>query len=542
MNRIRGAVRWAAVLAAGMVLLGASCSAPSGDDATPGGKAPGATGHGTPVLAFVRPKAREMVLADAAGRTWRGARLSAPADAVRWSPDATALAWIDAEYDSPDGRKLHVLDVATGRERATPCPCRGIGFLGDDVATVTTDGDALLLFPLRGQPRRLPLSSAQPPYAKVAAGGRDQVTVASPLPELQAGRGQYQLVAVDGSGVVSPFRPAGTPTSFLEGLQSPGGQDIAWSFYDSGGACWNVSGIRLATYGREGRQAPDRPTDAAMVRALLKDRVTVQSFAWAGQGLTVTFGPQVNCQVAQTKRFVSYYLKDGRWHYIGSGMLAVGYGARGRAVRLLAPQRPQTQPPEELPVPVGDLEFTDQQGKRRVISTGVSSFSFTPTESTRANEPKTTPQPEQTEVARTDDRGGPVPQPLRALAQRIRDAARAGDVSLLRSLCDLCDEETLAALPTAAGRRELVRLLSSHPGRTGNGIVFPGLAAHHCVDEPGQDVSRTSEQIEDIGLLDIPQEDDDSYDGTTYAPDLDHRLQLRLGAGGKALWVGRYTP
>ncbi|WP_329222161.1 hypothetical protein OG352_33740 [Streptomyces sp. NBC_01485] len=544
MNRIGRALRRLAVLAAGTALLGASCGAPSPDDASPGGSGrPGAADRGSPVLAFVRPKANEIVLADAAGRTWRGARLTAPADDVRWSPDASALAWIDAEYDSPNGRKLHVLDIATGRERATPCPCRGVGFLGDDVATVTTDGDALLLFPHDGAPRRAPLSAPQPDYAKVAAGGADGVTVVSPLPEMQVGRGQYQLVAVDRSGAVSPFRPAGAPTSFQEGQASPDGQSIVWNSYESGGACWNVADIRLASYDLKARQSPKRPADAAMAQSLLKERIAVNAFAWAGQGLTVTFGPLVGCQVVHPARFVSYYLRDGAWRFIGSGMLALGYGAEGRSARLLVPERPAAQKPDENPFPaLGDLEFTDRQGGRLVIGTSVSFFSFTPAESARAAEPPATPQPAQSEVARTDDRGEPFPQPLRALAQRIRDAAKAGDVPLLRSLCAHCDEETLAALPTVEGRRALVRLLSSHPGRTENGVVFPGLAAHHCVDEPGQDVSCTSEQIQDIALLDVPVEDEDSYDGTVYAPELDDRLQLRLGSGGKALWVGRLTP
>ncbi|MFJ8590954.1 hypothetical protein [Streptomyces sp. NPDC093598] len=544
MNSRAAAVRWAAALVAGAALLGAGCDAPGG-----GGDAPGAgdkpkAAHGSPVLAFVRPLAREIVLADAAGRTWRGARLSAAADDVRWSPDGSALAWIDDENDSPDGRRLHRLDIATGRERTTPCACRGVGFLGDDAATLTTDGDALMLFAADGQVRRAQLSVPQPDYARVAAGGRDAVTIAGMLPEEKAGRGQYELVAADRSGTVRPFLPAGAPTSFNEGLQSPDGRRIGWSSSDSSGACWNVGTMRFAAYGEKGRQEPERPADAAMARALLEDRVSVTGFAWAGAGVTATFGPIVGCQAAPPGRFVSYHLRDGKWRFIGSGMIAVGYGAQKRIARLLVPERPRPRKDEEFHLPLlGDLEFTDRHGVRHVLGSRVSAFVFTPAESAKAAAPATAAQPGQTGVAKSTDRGEPVPAHLRALAQRIRDAAGADDVARLLDLCDHCDDETRAPLRTAEGRRAVVRLLSSHPGLTENGVVFPGLAAHRCVDEPERDITCTAEQLHDIALLDIPVADGTgTYEGQVYEAESEQRLQLRTGAGGKALWVGRYAP
>lgn len=546
MNRRVTWPRRAAALLLGAALLGAGCDAPDGgDDASSGGSAPGAA-HGAPVLAFVRPLAREIVLTDAAGRTWRGARLRAAADDVRWSPDGSALAWIDDENDSPGGRRLHRLDVATGRERTTPCPCRGVGFLGDEAATVTTDGDALLLFAADGRVRRAALSTALGDYATVAAGGRDAVTIADLLPEEEAGRGQYQLVAADRSGTVRPFLPARAPTSFQEGLASPDGRRIAWRSSDSGGACWHDGNALLATYGQKGRQTPERPADAATTRALLKDRASVTGLAWAGEGLTVTFGPDMGCQAVPPERFVSYYLRDGRWSFLGSGMRAVGYGAEGRAARLLVPERPdrREQKDDRLYLPVlGDLEFTGRRGERRVLGSRVSAFVFTPAESAKASVPDPVAQPGRTGVARTTDRGEPVPAHLRALAQRIRDAAEADDAARLRALCDHCDDETRAALRTADGRRQVERLLSSHPGRTENGIVFPGLAAHRCVDEPEQDITCTAEQLQDIAVLDIPAADSsEPYGGQVYEPELEQRLQLRSGSGGKALWVGRYGP
>ncbi|MFC5219800.1 hypothetical protein [Streptomyces coerulescens] len=543
MNRRAAWVRRAAALVAGAALLGASCDGPGGRDDASDGKGPG-TAHGTAVLAFVRPHAQEIVLSDAAGRTWRGARLSAAADDVRWSPDGSALAWIDDENDSPDGRRLHRLDIATSRERTTPCPCRGVGFLGGDAATLTTDGDALLLFDADGQVRRAPLSAPQGDYAKVAVGGRDAVTIASPLPEEEAGRGQYQMLAADRSGTVRPFLPARTPTSFTEGLESPDGRHVGWYSADSGGACWNVGNVLLATYGEEGRKTPERPADAAMTRALLEDRVTVTGLAWAGDGLAVTFGPNVGCQAVPPQRFVSYYLRDGKWSYLGSGMRAVGYGAQGRMARLLVPERPQKRKDEEYYLPLlGDLEFTDRSGKRHVLGSQVSAFVFTPAESAKAAPPAPAAQPEQSRVAHMTDRAEPVPAHLRALAQRIRDAAQNDDVTRLRALCDHCDDETRAALRSAEGRRELVQLLSSHPGLTENGIVYPGLAAHRCVDEPAQDITCTAAQLHDIALLDIPVADStDTYQGQVYEPEFEQRLQLRTGSGGKALWVGRYEP
>ncbi|MEU6682194.1 hypothetical protein [Streptomyces sp. NPDC046832] len=541
MNRLRATVRWAAAVVVGATLAGAGCDAP-------GGGSGDERAHGAPVLAFVRPLAGEIVLADAIGRTWRGARLKAEADEVRWSLDGSTLAWIDEEDDAPGGRRIHRLDVATNRLRSTPCPCHGVGFLGDEAATLTADGDALLFFAGDGKVRRAPLSVPLTDYATIAAGGRDAVTIANSLPEQKVGRGQFEMVAADRSGKVRPFLPAGAPTSFAQGEQSPDGRRIAWASSDSGGACWNVGSVRLAAYGVKGRQEPDRPTDAAMTSALLKDRVLVSGLAWAGRGLTVSFGPQAGCQAVPPARFVSYYLRDGRWRFIGSGMLAVGYGRQGRAASLLVPERPEPRKPDEYAFPLlGDLKFTDGRGERHDLGSRVSAFAFTPAEAAGAAVPAAVAQPERARVAKTDDRGEPVPAHLRALAQRIRDAAEDDAAARLRALCDLCDDETRAALRTSEGRRELVRLLRSHPGRTDNGIVFPGLAAHRCVDEPARDITCTAAQLHDIALLDIPVVesdtfDSDDYSGDIYEPDLDHRLQLKTGAGGKALWVGRITP
>ncbi|GFN01952.1 hypothetical protein Smic_05080 [Streptomyces microflavus] len=366
----RASVRWFAALVAGMALLGAACEGrPSQDDASKNGRS--AAGHSDPVLAFVRPLAKEIVLADADGRTWRGARLKANADDVRWSPDGSALAWIDDESDSRDGRRLHRLDVVTGREETTPCACRGVGFLGEEVATLSTGGDALLLLRADGQVRRAPLSAPVGAYAEVAAGGRDAVTVADALPEEEAGRGQSQLVSVDKSGKVLPFLPARAPTSFVDGVQSPDGRRIAWSSADSGGACWNYGAAHWATYGKKGRQNAKRPADRAMTHALLEERALVTGLAWAGEGLTMTFGPMVGCQAAPPERFVSYYLRGGEWRFLGTGMRAVGYGAQGRRARILVPERPQSHEPDDYMTPaLGDLQFTNRQGERRVLGRG----------------------------------------------------------------------------------------------------------------------------------------------------------------------------
>ncbi|MFJ4972605.1 TolB family protein [Streptomyces sp. NPDC088755] len=543
MNRPRRWVGRFASLLAGATLLVAACTAPRDGATAEGDKASAA--RGAPVLAFVRPLAREIVLADADGRTWRGVRLRAAPDHVRWSPDGSALAWIDDESDSHGGRILHRLDVTTGRERTTPCACGGVGFLGDEVATLSSDGDALLFLAADGQTRRAALSEPLGDYARVAAGGRDQVTIADLLPEREVGRGQYRLVGADRSGTVRPFLPARAPTSFADGIGSPDGRRIAWASADSGGACWNVGNVLLATYGDKGRQTPERPVDAVMGHALLEERVLVTGLAWAGEGLTVTFGPMTGCQAAPPERFVSYYQHDGAWRFIGTGMSAVGYGAGGRGARLLVPERPERREEDDSYLPLlGDLEFSDGRGERHVLGSGVSAFVFTPAESAKAAPPARVAQPKDDRVARTTDRGEPVPTHLRALAEGIKDAAEDGDVARLRSLCDHCDGETKDAVRTAEGRRELVRLLSSHPGRTENGIVFPGLAAHRCVDEPEQDITCTAEQLRDIALLDIPVVGgiDDAYEGQVYEAESDHRLQLRSGSGGKALWVGRYLP
>ncbi|MFI9122548.1 hypothetical protein ACIGW0_24705 [Streptomyces bikiniensis] len=535
------------------VIAAAGCTA-TGDGADPAGSRPsgGVTGSGPdrtrPVLAFVQPEERAVMLADAAGRTWRAAPTGAvPPSEVVWSPDGRRLAWLDEEDESGTG-ELHVYDVAKGTLRSEACPCHGIGFLGEDLATLAVDGASLALFP-PGYPaeraRRVPLGKNKGTYARLATGGSDDVVVFGVLPEGPGVfRGQGTVSAVDRRGTVRELLPPGKPSTFTDALRAPDGKALAWGTSDSGGACWTRSTLLTHSGGTAGEPVRHLPDDAAFRRALIGDRQrSLTSFAWAGDGLTVTYGPFGSCQVLSPERFVSYYVRGGVRTFLGSGMIGIALGADGRVARLTgnAPTTGLPRSPSGVAHHTGTLTLTSE-GRELPLGKGVSVFVFTPAESAAARPPAAAPQPPGAAVTTVDDHGGKLPEAVVRLARQIEEAAVRGDTERLVALCGTCRPGVHEWIRGEGGAAAVLRAVRTHPGRNGaEGLMYPALSS--CVDQPGQDITCTPQQLGDVALLGLrPDEGNVDYDGVVYGtwnggPAM-VPLLVRIDAKGEALWTG----
>ncbi|MFC7933394.1 hypothetical protein [Streptomyces cinereoruber] len=541
-----------ALLLAG-VIAAAGCTA-TGDGAAPAGPRPsgGATGAGPglarPVLAFVQPEKRAVMLADAAGRTWRAAPTGeTPPSEVVWSPDGRRLAWLDGEGASGTG-ELHIHDVAKGTLRSEPCPCHGIGFLGQDLATLAVDGTSLALFPPSypaERARRVPLGKSRGTYARLATGGPDDVIVFSALPEGPGVfRGQGTVSAVDRRGTVRELLPPAKPSTFTDALRAPDGKALAWGSSDSGGACWTRATLLTHSGGTAEEPVRHLPDDAAFRRALIGDRQrSLTSFAWAGDGLTVTYGPLEGCQVLAPERFVSYYVRDGVRTFLGTGMLGIALGADGRVARLAggASATGLVRAPSGVAAYTGTLTLTSE-GRELPLGKGVSAFAFTPAESAAARSPAAAPQPPGPAVTTVAQDGGKLPEAVVRLARQIEDAAVRGDTERLVALCDTCPPGVHEWIRGEGGAAAVLRAIRAHPGRNGaEGLIYPSLSS--CVDEPGQDITCTPQQLGDVALLDLrPDEGNVDYGGVVYSawnggPAM-VPLLVRIDAKGEALWTG----
>ncbi|MCX4860757.1 hypothetical protein [Streptomyces canus] len=529
----------AALLLSAALVATAACSA-GPDDA----KAPGARGAGPsssaadrqrPVLAFVRPKQQAVMVADAAGRTWQADRTGARVpEQLSWSPDGRRLVWTDpAKEDDTTGR-LHVLDVTTGKKVSHACPCNGAGFLGEDAVSLASDGSALLVFPATGEPRRIALSRTKGPFAGLVTGGAEDVTLFTPLPEGPGVfRGQGTLDAVDRRGRVHPLLPPKQPSTLTQAWRAPDGKGVAWGSADSGGACWTVSTL-FEHSGASGRPTRLLPGDTAFRQALIGDQRSITSAAWAGAGLTVTYTGIESCQARYPARSVTYYVRDGKWAYLGSGLLGLALGADGRVARLHG----DAHVADGMSLPTGALSLT-YGGREHVLADGVSTFVFTPAESAAAKAPAAVPQPSGAAVTKVDNHGKALPEAMVRLARRIERAAADDDTEALVRLCAGCGEGVLQWVRRTETPSQILRAIRTHPGENGpRGLMYPGLTM--CVDQPKQDVTCTPEQLHDIAVLGLkPDRGDIDYYGSEYSvwKSVPVPLIMRMEKG-EARWTG----
>lgn len=419
--------------------------------------------------------------------------------------------------------------MRTGRETSRPCPCSGVGFLGEDAVSLSTDGRSLLLFPPDGTARRIALSERLLPYSKLAAGGADDVVLFSKLTEGPGVfRGEGTLAVADRRGKVRQLLPGKGRTTLNEARRQPGGPSVAWSNHDSGGACWGRESVltHAVTAGGPRRSSPD---DAAFRHALVPEARLVTSLDWAGDGLTVTFSALPNCSVMYPERSASYYVHDGRWTYLGSGMLGIAYGADGRVARFDDPVYGKLT--IDSGPTTGRLTLTTG-GETHVLGEGVSLFAFTPAESAGAR-PPSAPAPQPSEgVTTEDDHGAALPDAVRVLARNIEAAAADGDTGRLDALCDPCSTAEHDWIRSAEGPRAVLRAIRTHPRRVGAELVYPGLTS--CADAIDRENTCTPQQLRDAAVLGLKPGLGPSYSA---AEAVRVPLTLRI-EGGTARWTG----
>ena len=541
-------------LALATVLAAAACTSASDGPAAPKSR-PASTATGKPdrqhpVAAFLQPAREAVMMADAAGRTWKAADLppstaTSSFDTERlpsqlvWSPGASRLAWIDPGGVGQTGQ-IHLLDVRSGRLASRPCPCAGLGFLGEDAVSLATDGRSLLLFPPGGKARRIALDKRLSPYSQLATGGADDVILFSLLPEGgDIHRGEGTLVVADRKGTVRPLLPGKGTTSFAEAQRKPGSAAVAWADLESNGACWPLQTVKthLGTAGAGAHRS--LPDDAAFRHALVELPRMVTHLAWAGDGLTLTYSALSTCQVMSPQRAVSYYLRDGRWTYLGNGMLGVALGAEGRVVRLEDPVYAKADITDTAAPTTGTLTLTTGGGEL-VLGKGVSLFALTPAESAAARPPEASAAQPAARVVAVDDQGARLPATVRQLARDIADAAGRGDTDRLVELCDPCSTGERDWIRSDDGPRNVLRAIRTHPLRQpGGDLLYPGLTM--CVDEPDQDISCTPQQLHDAAALRLKPGSAPGleYGGSSYnASDaVVVPLTLRLEKG-RARWTG----
>ncbi|MFE5590148.1 hypothetical protein [Streptomyces sp. NPDC056549] len=262
----------------------------------------------------------------------------------------------------------------------------------------------------------------------------------------------------------------------------------------------------------------------------------VFSLEWAGDGLTVTFGALPGCNVMAPARTASYYLRDGRWTYLGSGMLGIAFGADGRVARLADPTYRNEYSGEDSEPTTGTLTLTSA-GRKHVLGREVSSFAFTPAESAATGPPPSpAPQPQEG-VTAEDDHGAALPEPVRELARSIEDAAVRGDTDRLVALCDPCSTAEHRWIRSEGGPQAVLRAIRTHPMRlsAGSELMYPGLT--RCVDGPGLDTICTPQQLRDIAVLGLKYGLDGR--GPSYSVGEAVRVPLTLRIeGGTAQWTG----
>ncbi|WP_328344632.1 hypothetical protein [Streptomyces violaceus] len=343
----------------------------------------------------------------------------------------------------------------------------------------------------------------------------------------------------DREGEVRPLLPDKGTTSFAEAQRQPGGEAVAWADLESSGACWPVQTVQ--THPGTSGAGPRRglPGDAAFRHALVEKPRMVTHLAWAGDGLTLTYSALSTCQVMAPERTASYHLRDGRWTYLGSGMLGIAFGAEGRVVRLKDPVYAKADITNAADPTTGTLTLTTG-GSELVLGKGVSVFALTPAESAAARPPKSPAAQPGAGVAAVDDHGARLPAAVRQLARDIAEAAARGDSDRLVELCDPCSTGEHDWIRSGDGARNVLRAIRTHPMRQpGGDLLYPGLTM--CVDEPGKDISCTPQQLHDAAALRLKPglAPGMEYSGSSYTASdaVLVPLTLRLEKG-TARWTG----
>ncbi|GAA0713086.1 hypothetical protein GCM10010199_11830 [Dactylosporangium roseum] len=532
---------FAGLLTVACLLLTTGCT---GDDLPKKAESAAAAAPTAPVLAYV--ESNVLMVADRSGQTRRLTTMQDVPVQLLWSPDGSRIVWLNEGKDSNSrSDRLSLVDVASGATTVQPCPCSGLGFLGNDVATLSADGAAMLLFPSTGDPVRVPLQPSSTTGAWLAAGGRDHVMIAQPLDEGVAEvRATSAWLTADRSGKVATIAGPKDRISAHEALASPAGDRIAWLDLPSSGACWHSQ--RIVDIGYDGGRPvdPKEPDDPPMRAAHLPYQRTVLSYSWAGRGVVQTFAPVAGCQPFYPTRLVSYYREGDRWTFLGTGLLAIAFGGEGRRVRLVPTDNLKAVQEDGRSGVSGRLVFRSSNGTELTLTESARYAMFAPAEAAMATvgvHPATTSSSAAPGASTTDMRGRPLNSMLSALVSKVWQAAAANDTEALTSLCRKCDVGTLAWLREQETPAQILLLLRTHPEASEWSLVYPSLAARRCVDSPDHDYTCTAEQIADIALLNLKEDVNLDDPGNVYKVPAHSALLFQLDTNGAPVWAGRYS-
>lgn len=440
------------------------------------------------VLAF--RQADQIKFTNAAGRVWGG--LTVKSSVWAWSADGKHLGVLD------DGR-LHLVDSATGQSSSQPCPCNGLTRFGDKFATISKDGTALLLFTPGAEAERVPLQR-RTSYTQVITANDEHVVIAEEIPEDKADyRGQSALLAVDTKGAMTPMIAGKSAVSIWAGVTSPDGKGLVTVEAPSSGVCYTVPSVLSLRHDQLNPvQEPMAPSDAALDEAMISEVRIITRVRWAGTDPVVTFGPKPDCMNPLGARYLTYRLTGGKWELLAKGLMELGFGAENRSYAIELPA--VVKPTDRTPWGEGQLAITYRDGTRKPVGDNVQSFILTPAEEADGTAtPRALPQREP--VAEVTDVGDPLDAKYRELAKKIADAADAGDVKTLESLCAKCDEPTQKLIGTTEGRSMIRKMLRSYPAVDKTSATFPGLSATRCFDAPGHKQACTARHLSDVALL-----------------------------------------
>ncbi|MCE3551321.1 hypothetical protein LWC33_07630 [Pseudonocardia sp. RS11V-5] len=343
----------------------------------------------------------------------------------------------------------------------------------------------------------------------------DNVVLAASIPEQQADfRAQYSLMTVDRTGAVQLRVDRSGQVSYPQRVASvPGVSRFAWVDHPSSGACSASDDLRTVDgTGTSSPVDPPRPADEHMRGGELNEGSRqVVSTSPAGTATVVTYGPLGGCRPVYPQRLVSYLVGGATPTYLGSGMLALAFGADGRTARIVASD-PATRehaaalserspaPPSGLDPEAGRLDFTTADGRTSTLAAHATAIAFTPAEAAAGQavpDPPAAPSRIDTDVT-----GAKIPTSTADLLAAIRTAAAAGDTAALAELCAHCVDDSVSWIRTDRGASAtLARFAATHPIVYGPSVVVPGLSMQACIDTNEREQTCTAEQIADAGVL-----------------------------------------